>query len=80
MRPYLHQQIRAFSNKLVSLLRKYVEVRNLRSSETTTVFRCSDLRSSETTKKCGFAASQIRCFAALGIYTNNQNEEEGRFY
>ena len=39
MRPYLHQQIRAFSNKLVSLIRDYDKILKTRISETTTVFR-----------------------------------------
>ena len=66
MRPYLHQQIRAFSNKLVSLIRVFQILSESRISETSTVFRWFDLRISETTKKCGFADTQIRWFAALG--------------
>ena len=39
MRPYLHQQIRAFSNKLVSLIPESDKILKTRISETTTVFR-----------------------------------------
>ena len=74
MRPYLHQQIRAFSNKLVSLIRVFQILSESRISETSTVFRWFDLRISETTKKCGFADTQIRWFAALRfLFALNQS-------
>ena len=57
MRPYLHQQIRAFSNKLVSLICVFQILSESRISETSTVFRWFDLRISET------MVSLIRKFA-----------------
>ena len=64
MRPYLHQQIRAFSNKLVSLICVFQILSESRISETSTVFGWFDLRISET------MVSLIRKFADSLPYVN----------